>query len=259
MANPVFGLVTGEETHEELIYIVGNLQEQLQFMMNHNLNSKNIKEIGNWVVGPDYFQSRDGIVGISSAGTADSSIRFWAGASDPTAAPWYVTQGGHMHGADIDLSTGSSYPKVTMSTTDTFIGVYLDAADYIVVNPGISPFVTRPTIEFVSSDTDSRIGNNDFFVPSFEINSNKIIGISSDQSISLSASLGSIGATSSAGTISDIVTSILSKVTSGSSTSSVTIGDHNHGIVDGTQLLDADGVTVHTFVASGGFTHSHTV
>lgn len=58
--------------------------------------------------------------------------------------------------------------------------------------------------------------------------------------------------------ISNLQSQISGKAISGASTSSYTQSDHNHGIPHGAQLMGADGVTVYTFVSSGGFTHSHT-
>lgn len=104
MTTPIFDLVTGRETLEELTDHVARMTKQLNFMMNKNLSSRNIREIGNWVVGSDYFRSRDGQVGISSAGTSGDSIRFWAGSSNPASAPWRVTHSGQMVASNANIT-----------------------------------------------------------------------------------------------------------------------------------------------------------
>lgn len=73
------------------------LERELQYMMQNGLDSTNLFEAGGFRVKPDTFMHKTGLVGMSSAGTAGSSIRFWAGDANPAIAPFRVQQDGTMY------------------------------------------------------------------------------------------------------------------------------------------------------------------
>lgn len=52
--------------------------------------------IGGWVIGSNYFQDAAGTVGMSSVVTGGNDIRFWAGSSTPSMAPFIITKSGAM-------------------------------------------------------------------------------------------------------------------------------------------------------------------
>lgn len=66
-----------------------------------------------------------------------------------------------------------------------------------------------------------------------------------------------IGHTHPQSDIIGLITALSNKTAAGSTTSSFTIGDHNHGFAHGLVFKDTSGID-HTWNASGGFTHSHT-
>lgn len=135
----------------------------------------------------------------------------------------------------------------------------------------------------INVGTDATIGNN-LYLGESDYTGSKGIIFSNDSGISsrISVSSGDFSVTcdgfmtftigSSQGLVvnnvvdaaaikSDTITdqSNISVVWSGTVSSQHIEGNHDHNIPNGTQLLDADGVTVWTFNADGGFTHDHTV
>ena len=127
----IFGdLPNSDASVEEMIDAFSRLQKQLEYMMQRNLGTKNVRELGDWLVGPDSFKSRDGMVGISSAGTAGTSIRFWAGATNMAAAPYRVDQSGKLFSSNAEIAG-----KVTASSGA--IGGWLIGSDFIADASGM--------------------------------------------------------------------------------------------------------------------------
>lgn len=234
--------------------------------------------IGGWLIGSTYLTDAAGSVGMSSLVTGGDDIRFWAGNVTAGSAPYYVTESGLLHGSKIDLSSGTGAKKVTLLTSDELFGAYASATGHIKI--GAYNNITGAPYQIFTDGSDDV--NIDLISSQFTIDSKVPIYIKGTN-IDLSAQGGEVilyPAYSSGKKIripffddiyadydgmtlqtalDNLQSGITSKVTSGSSTSGYSIGDHNHGIAPGTLLLDADGVTTHTWVASGAFTHSHTV
>ncbi len=106
-------------TAEQIIDQLAKIQKQLTFMMDGNLNSKNIREVGDFLVGPNYIRSRSGNVGMSSAviGGAHDDVRFYAGAVDMETAPFRVLNSGKAILSNIEILGGTiSWADVTGPT-----------------------------------------------------------------------------------------------------------------------------------------------
>lgn len=232
--------------------------------------------IGGWLIGSTYLMDAAGTVGMSSLVTGGDDIRFWAGDVTAGSAPYYVTEAGLLHGTKIDLSTGTGAHKVTLLTSDELLGAYASATSHIKIgaynNVSGAPY-------FTFTDGGDLV-TQDLIFSAFTIDSSVPVHIKGTN-IDLSAQGGEIilyPAYSSGKQIriphfSDIYsdydvmtlqtamdnlqTDINSKVTSGSSTSSVAVADgHNHGIPDGTVLSTPTGTV--TWVAyAGSAGHSH--
>lgn len=87
----------GLNTLQDVISYVIRLERELRFLMEGGLDSSNMFEVGGWRVKPYQFSYKDNMVGMSSAGTSGTSIRFWAGSSDPTTAPFRVQHDGTIY------------------------------------------------------------------------------------------------------------------------------------------------------------------
>lgn len=77
-------------------YII-RLERELRFLMESGLDSTNMFEVGGWRVKPYQFAFKDNMVGMSSAGTLGTSIRFWAGSATPSSAPFRVQHDGTIY------------------------------------------------------------------------------------------------------------------------------------------------------------------
>lgn len=322
-------------------YVI-RLERTLNFLLENGLDSENVFEVGGWRVKDDTLSSKDGDVGMTTEGSSGSSIRLWAGSTDPNTAPWRVSRDGtaYMTGAEIynELSGGAytsigsggitvndgsrntfrvdvtgqvtmtgatiinnltsgayttisdngitindgtmntfradvtgqvtmtgalirsktGFPAIVMNPSGDLVGAYVDINNYvsIVANDLGSPALNFGYSGSVVGQLNTRLGilsiegrpDVEIFADTGDIYlraGNRIITNSTDWSTFTNQS-------------NSLQNDLDAKATSGVSTSSASGGGHNHGIANGTQLLDADGVTIHTFVSYSGFSHSHT-
>lgn len=91
-------------TTEQLANIVAMAFEELFYLANGNIDSKNTREIGGYLVSLDSLASKNGVVGLSSAITAGDDIRIWAGNATKESAPFRVYESGHIYASDVDIT-----------------------------------------------------------------------------------------------------------------------------------------------------------
>ncbi|WP_127532733.1 hypothetical protein [Paenibacillus kobensis] len=128
-----FSRPTGKESPEELADMVVSLQKTVEHL-SRNINSKNITEIGRWIVDNDRLTSMDGDVGMSGAYSGLDDVRFWAGDTTPEIAPWRV------HNSGKGVATGwtiqsreGSYPRVMIDPENDLFGAYQSPSQYITM------------------------------------------------------------------------------------------------------------------------------
>ena len=236
-------------------YII-RMERTLRYLFNGVLESSNIFEVGGWRVNNDDIQSKDGDVGMSTADTGGDDVRLWAGGADKDAAPWRVTKAGKMHATGATIESDSGYPKVVLDPAGDLIGAYTSATESIVIN-AFDGGTNKPFMEFTDGSDSTTL---DQAAGEFTIQSGNDITIQATgagNNISLLPDgvvyindLSKIYIQSEGTTLDNIFARL------GSATG--TSGGHDHGIADGTQLLDADGVTIHTFSAATDHTHTKT-
>ncbi|MBY9081194.1 hypothetical protein KIH86_23895 [Paenibacillus sp. HN-1] len=154
-----------------------------------------------------------------------------------------------------------TYPRAEMSSSNNLFAVYIDANNSITIVPNDmgSPALNLTYGGSVKGQLNTRLGllsvegrgGAELFAETgniFLTTSNEILITQSSDFSKIKPSLSST----------NLQSALNSKATVGASTNSVSGGSHNHGIPNGAQLLGADGVTVYTWSAYGGFTHSHT-
>lgn len=90
----------------DLIDIVARQSKMLEFLVNGRIDSANVREIAGFNVSATTFKHKSGIVGMSSAGSLGSSVRFWAGNADPNFAPFRVTQDGSGFASNFTIEGG---------------------------------------------------------------------------------------------------------------------------------------------------------
>ncbi|OAS17466.1 hypothetical protein [Paenibacillus oryzisoli] len=84
-------------SNEDIMDLFAKMSKTVEWLANGRIDSVNVREIGGFNVSKDTLKHSSGIVGMSSDGTDDLSIRFWAGSADPTTAPFRVQQDGSMY------------------------------------------------------------------------------------------------------------------------------------------------------------------
>lgn len=126
------------EAYNNLANIVAIMAKDIDFVINGNIASDNAREIGGWRVGQTELVSKDGDVGMSSAGTSPESVRYYAGAAGipKELAPFRVYKNGkgNVTGWTIESTTG--YPKVIIDPDGNLFGAYIDEGSYISLSPG---------------------------------------------------------------------------------------------------------------------------
>lgn len=144
------GQVTGDESLEDLMDLVAKLQKNVDWLMDGNLSSKNVREIGGYNVSQTLFRSRDGDVGLSSANDAADPVRLWAGSTNKDTAPWRVYKSGKsvMTGALIQSKSG--YPKIVMDPENDLFGAYLDPNRMVLIE-ALYASAGSPAITFHNS------------------------------------------------------------------------------------------------------------
>jgi hypothetical protein len=130
---PSFNRPTGNESVSELADMVAQLQKQVEFLMTGNLSSKNVREIGGWLVDDDRFSSADEDVGMSTADTGGDDVRIWAGGTDPENAPSYIRKSGKGKFTGVTIESNAGYPKIVMDPNGQLFAAYTAADKYVGV------------------------------------------------------------------------------------------------------------------------------
>lgn len=99
-----FGRIDSGASLAELIEEIAKMQKYLDFLLQGGLDSKNAREFGGYQVGPDYFRSKNGQVGLSSANTPGDDIRLWAGDSITGVPPFRVYESGKMVASNAEIT-----------------------------------------------------------------------------------------------------------------------------------------------------------
>lgn len=272
---PSFGQLTGKESLAELIDMVAKLQKQVEYMMTGNLNSKNVREIGGYLVSDDSLMSKSGNVGISSTESAIDDVRIWAGSDQQGNAPFRVTKSGKMvatnghfegeieastvTGSMVQTNKPGTYPRAVMDNSKNLYGAYKDANNYVEMiateNNSLSPafkFVANGRVAYVTYDSSkdqlqiSTDGGGVFIgsqpgTPTITLELAANVTVPSFQFLKDKQSGDSL------------YTVLQTKANKASNTGSA--GGHNHGIPSGAQFQAVDG-TVYTWFPASDHSHS---
>lgn len=146
---PKLGGLSYGASNDEIIDYIARLEKTIQWMMTGNLSSKNVREIGGWLVSQTELKSRDGTVGFSSANDAADPVRIWAGSTNKDAAPWrvYASGKGVLTGALIRSQNG--YPYVEIDPEANLFGAFLSAGYSIRIEPFFGT-TSLPSVSFYS-------------------------------------------------------------------------------------------------------------
>ncbi|XEC97053.1 hypothetical protein AB6A23_11210 [Paenibacillus tarimensis] len=274
-------------TPEQLSNELAKLQKVVRFILNGNIDTENIFEVGGWRATENLLASKDGDVGFSTIDTSADDLRIWAGNINRESAPYRVYESGALYASNAELSG-----KITSSEIEggTITGAHIQT-DY----PGIYPRVELSSSERLLMAEQSPGINlmieaeGPDFAPSLYLNhltdygslhvtSGATFHVKASNQLNLEAfadiqlipagdvrvpDWDRVWSNTDAQSLETILGSKVNRDfyltdNAGSHSHGVTVigvGDHNHGIPSGTVLQTAGGGTV-TFVSSGGHTHS---
>lgn len=97
--------ISGEASSVEVTDALVALNRSMEYQF-ANLGSDNIGEIGGWIVGTTQLTSKNLDVGMSTDSSQTENIRFWAGSSSPTSAPFQVYDTGRVVANNITMTGG---------------------------------------------------------------------------------------------------------------------------------------------------------
>jgi len=135
-------------TIEEVKDYLYQFERTLNYLLGGKLGSKNIREIGGFLVTLDTFSSEDGFVGLTTAG----DLRIWAGGDDPSSAPFRVYHDGDLYASSANLTgsiiIGSNDGQIGL-TTEGSIRLWLGSAI-----PSLAPFRVHEDGSFYATDAN---------------------------------------------------------------------------------------------------------
>lgn len=142
-------VVSKDMDTKQLANLVAELIDDVSFIMNGNIDSRNTREIGGYMVGLHELMSKNGEVGLSSIETSADDIRIWAGSSIPEAAPFRVYESGRMEatngyftgdivgstitGSLIQTQPAGNYPRAGLSVVDNLFFAESSPFQYILM------------------------------------------------------------------------------------------------------------------------------
>lgn len=124
---------TGDESPRDLADLIAKLQKQVEFLMNGNVSSKNIREAGGWLIDDDRIVSKDEDVGMSTADTGGDDVRFWAGDANPESAPFNVRKSGKASLTGASIVSKNAYPKIELSSEEDLLRASASPSSYIEI------------------------------------------------------------------------------------------------------------------------------
>lgn len=143
-------VVSKDMDTKQLANLVAELIDDVSFIMNGNIDSRNTREIGGYMVGLHELMSKNGEVGLSSIETSADDIRIWAGSSIPEAAPFRVYESGRMEatngyftgdivgstitGGVIQTSIPGFYPRIELSSDNVLMTAQSSPMQTIIIS-----------------------------------------------------------------------------------------------------------------------------
>jgi hypothetical protein len=200
--------------------------------------------IGGWEIGANFIMDALGMTGLSSLVTGGNDVRFWAGNADTSIAAFRVYEDGSAFASNLTLEGGvirsAASPGERIEIAANQLSTYnaSNQLEGLVLGYNSGGGSTYGDVSLFSGGTRTALFYN-------TVSDGWQLMGDGGKALRLGGSEGvyCFGDWNFFGTVSGLITD--------------TAPNHNHGIAPGAQWLDIDGVTVHTWVASGG--HSHVV
>lgn len=134
-----FPRVSSGMNTDQLADLVARCLKEVEWLANGNMDSRNIRNIAGYNVGPTDLKHSSGIVGMSGANPTDpNAIRFWSGNANPVIAPFRVNQAGVMTAVGGQFQSAAGYPRVEINSSTNLIAAYQNATNAISIVPNYS-------------------------------------------------------------------------------------------------------------------------
>lgn len=116
------GLPEDNASITDILDHVAMLQKTMEYHMNH-MDSKNITEVGGWIIKDNMIVSESGLVGMYSGELGPEDVRFWAGSTDMNSAPFRVLENGAViaDSLDIDDKIQAAIGEIDLVVSNTIV------------------------------------------------------------------------------------------------------------------------------------------
>lgn len=131
---------------DQVVDQVARIQKELEYLLSGNLDTKNAREFGNWLISASGLVAKNSDVGMLSGGDDPNSIRFFAGSADPSSAPFKVLKSGALYATNANISgritssqiissdirtSETTYPRLELSSSGNLLKAMSSAYDYV--------------------------------------------------------------------------------------------------------------------------------
>lgn len=96
--------------------------------------------IGGWTIGTYKISADSGQVGLNSEATGGTDVRFWAGHTTPSSAPFQVTEGGDL------IATSATITGAITATSGTIGGFTVDSTEGLYAGTGATRVQMKPAV-----------------------------------------------------------------------------------------------------------------
>jgi hypothetical protein len=122
MTTPGLPSAGGLTTLEDVINYLYKNERAMKYLLEGQLNTKNISEVGGWMINEDSFMSVDSDVGFSTLDTVSDDLRIWAGSASNSNAPFRVYESGHAYMSNLTMAGGSITWSLVNPPTSSDVG-----------------------------------------------------------------------------------------------------------------------------------------
>jgi hypothetical protein len=121
---------------------------ELDWLINGKLDSKNTREIGGYLVSLTSLESANGVVGLSSLITGGDDLRIWAGNANRELAAFRVYESGYIVATRFLLQSENSSARIELSSSGSLLRAGNDT-DQIVIS---ADYDGNPALLFVENE-----------------------------------------------------------------------------------------------------------
>ena len=142
---------------KKLSNIVAIMAKDLEYIVNGNIDSRNTREIGGYLVNLTSLESRNGVVGLSSEITGGDDLRIWAGNAERELAAFRVYESGFVVSTKFLLtSSETGFPRIELSSNGSLLSAYTTENNLLTIYASLGE---RPILEFIEGANGGMLAN----------------------------------------------------------------------------------------------------